>query len=117
MLTKLRYQGLIFLALVIFIQCQNEEEENIQTKWKEFVQIGHNVLQNGRIISKPVSTLIFISIDSHITFIKVVQQMPIDQIQWPELQKDDTNPKKAKYITHGDILIPIEEIELLKAKR
>lgn len=116
MLTKLRYQGLIFLTLMIFIQCQNEEE-NIQTKWKEFAQIGYNVLQNGRIISKPVSTFIFIFIDRHVIFIKVVQQMPIDQIQLPELQQDDTNPKETKYVAHGDILISVEEIELLKAKR
>lgn len=50
-------------------------------------------------------------------FIKVVQQMPIDQIQMPELQQDDTNPKEAKYIAHGDILTSNEEIELLKTKR
>lgn len=66
MLTKRRYQGLIFLALLIFSQCQNEE--NIQTKLNEFVQIGHHILQNGRIISKPVSIWIGIFIIGYVHF-------------------------------------------------
>jgi hypothetical protein len=56
---KLLDQGLIFLVFLTLIQCQNQEQ-NIEIEEKEFVKTGHNVLQNGRIISKPVSHLIFI---------------------------------------------------------
>ncbi len=56
---KLFYQGLIFLIFFTFIQCQ-DQEKTIEIKKKESLKSGHNVLQNGRIISKPVSYLIFI---------------------------------------------------------
>ncbi len=51
---KLLYQGFIFLLYLIFIQCQNQKQTN------EFLKIGHNILHNGRIVSKPVSYLSFI---------------------------------------------------------
>jgi len=56
---KLFYQGLVFLIFFIFIQCQ-DQEKTIEIKKKESLKSSHNVLQNGRIISKPVSYLIFI---------------------------------------------------------
>ncbi len=56
---KLFYQGLIFLIFFTFIQCQ-DQEKTIEIKKKESLKSSHNVLQNGRIISKPVSYLIFI---------------------------------------------------------
>jgi len=56
---KLFYHGLIFLVFFTFIQCQ-DQEKNIEIKKIESLKASHNVLQNGRIISKPVSYLIFI---------------------------------------------------------
>jgi len=58
---KLFYQGLVLFVFFTFIQCQTQEQ-NIEIKKNEFVKTGHNVLQNGRIISKPVSHRIFILI-------------------------------------------------------
>jgi hypothetical protein len=57
----------------------------------------------------------FSSIDH--SFIKVVQPIPVDQVQTSELQQDDNNRNKPKYIAHGDILIPREEIEDSNSKR
>ncbi len=111
---KLLYQGSIFLVFFTFIQCQTQTQ-NIEIKKKEFVQTGYNILENGRIISKPVSYLIYIYV--FLIFLKVAQSIPVDQVQPSELQKDDIDRSKPKYIAHGDILIPIEEIEHLNAKR
>jgi hypothetical protein len=58
---KLFYQGLVLFVFFTFIQCQTQER-NIEIKKNELVKTGHNVLQNGRIISKPVSYRIFILI-------------------------------------------------------
>jgi hypothetical protein len=38
-------------------------------------------------------------------------------VRIPELQADDTNRNRPKYIANGDILMPIEEIELSNSKR
>ena len=111
-----RYQGLIFLVSLIYIQCL-KEEQSIDTTIQEFLRIGHNVLQNGRIIFKPVSIVGIDIFHRYLSFIKVIQQIPIDQIPVPQLQQDDANPTKLKYIANGDILMPIEEFKLLKAKR
>jgi hypothetical protein len=56
---KLFYQGVIFLVFLIFTQCENQEE-NVKTEKKQYFPNSHNVLEHGRIISKPVSYLLII---------------------------------------------------------
>jgi hypothetical protein len=51
------------------------------------------------------------------SLIKVVHPIPVDQVQKSELQQDDNNRNIPKYIAHGDILIPREEIENSNSKR
>ncbi|CAF2530092.1 unnamed protein product [Rotaria sp. Silwood2] len=67
---------------------------------KSTPKFGHNVIQKGRIISKPI-----------------VQPRPADQVEMPELQSDDKNRNKPKYITHGDILFSTDEIQSSRSKR
>lgn len=58
---NLCYQGLIFLVFFTFVQCE-KQEKNIEIKKDEYIKSSHNVLQNGRIVSKSVSYLTFILI-------------------------------------------------------
>jgi len=53
----------------------------------------------------------------YLVLIKVVQSIPVDQVQGSELLQDDTNRNKPKYIANGDILIPVEESKLSGPKR
>jgi hypothetical protein len=51
---SLAYQGFTLLLVFSVTQCENKEQKD------EYSKNSHNVLQNGRIISKPVSYQFFI---------------------------------------------------------
>jgi hypothetical protein len=53
---KLLYQGSFFLVVFTFIQCEGQKQ-NGEIHNKVSIKVGHNILENGRIISKPVSYL------------------------------------------------------------
>lgn len=43
--------------------------------------------------------------------------MPVDQLPFPMMQSDDINGKRLKYVAHGDILIPSDEIDSSNSQR
>ncbi|CAF4582030.1 unnamed protein product [Rotaria sp. Silwood1] len=96
---KLLYQDLILLICLIFIQCE-DQAQNLNIKRKAVPKFGHNVIQKGRIISKPI-----------------IQPKPADQVQISEVQSDKKNQNKPKYIIYGDILFPIDEFQFTRSKR
>lgn len=49
-------QSLTLFLLVTFIQC-DDQQQNTMVTTKVLLSFGHNVLQNGRVISEPVSYL------------------------------------------------------------
>ncbi|CAF0851656.1 unnamed protein product [Adineta steineri] len=98
-LSFLSYSLSFLVLLLIVVECENEQTfEDIREK--ESHKFSHNVLDDGRIISKPV-----------------IHPVPVDQMQLPDLQLDGNTKDNKKYVAHGDILIPIEELEQTNSKR
>ncbi|CAF1098730.1 unnamed protein product [Adineta steineri] len=98
-LSFLSYSLSFLVLLLIVVECENEQTfEDIREK--ESHKFSHNVLDDGRIVSKPV-----------------IHPVPVDQMQLPDLQLDGNTKDNKKYVAHGDILIPIEELEQTDSKR
>jgi len=105
---KLFYQGLFVLLFINIHRCENQVN-NSTIENKELYRNAQTILHQGRIVSKPVSYFIFFYV-WHARFSdKVLQAIPVDQIQDAGLQYDDINQAKQKFIAHGDILTPIDE--------
>ncbi|CAF3866179.1 unnamed protein product [Rotaria magnacalcarata] len=99
MKSNLLDQCLVFLISLALIQCENQEQNVLATSIPARM-LGHNVLQKGRIISKPF-----------------IQSKPADQVQTSEFKIDNNNRNKPKYVTNGDILLPTEETQFSGSKR
>ena len=103
------------LFLLISVDFHRCAETTVKEKEPFYLPNSDRVLENGRIISKPVRDIRTKNEEriSEVHFFRaqIEQPMPVDQRPLPVMQSDDTNPKTLKYIAYGDILVPIEPVD------